>query len=452
MRCWGSSEPSRTGGLDFERSDCVMDTRIFVGEFTTGTIALRHESYDGSQARPAALRGALLAELSQRVVRAPVAAAPDQAACNEDFVDRDGLPLRAVVCMRAYKKLPQLYDVAVLVATLDQTESGVQGRFDAQGVSFANAQRLAQPLPRRLPMGAGALARRALALLEVLDRDGHRAPGLAHRALAGDDRPRPRQRRRADRSARRRAPRDASTSSPAPTAAPRDARRQRRRRPSTASASAASASPAARARTLADSGRDLDLHIGRTAAAPAPAGPRARRPSCRWRRSSSREHALAADPRRSRWRCSPSSLFNTWIDTDPDGLGRALGRRCWRRSPAAALWCGLWALLSKTFTRQSHFGWHVRVFVIASLALLALGAAAAAARVRVLVAVDHRLQLRRHLSRSAATAIYFHLLAVEPARAAADARGRRDRLRGRRRPARSGSTCSAPAGPARSST
>ena len=50
--------------------------------------------------------------------------------------------LRAVVCLRAYKKLPQLYDLSVLVATLDQPAGGVQGRFDAQGVSFANAQRL----------------------------------------------------------------------------------------------------------------------------------------------------------------------------------------------------------------------------------------------------------------------------------------------------------------------
>ena len=49
-----------------------------------------------------------------------------------------------MVCLRAYKKLPQLYDVAVLVATLDQSEAGVQGRFDAQGVSFANAQKLAR--------------------------------------------------------------------------------------------------------------------------------------------------------------------------------------------------------------------------------------------------------------------------------------------------------------------
>ena len=144
MRCWGSSEPSRTGGMDFERSDCVMDTRIFVGDFNTGTISLRHESYDGTKL--GALRFAARYSLSFRN-EAFVRLAPQHQTkprCNEDFIDHEGLTLRAVVCMRAYKKLPQLYDVSVLVATLDQGETGVQGRFDAQGVSFANAQRLAQ--------------------------------------------------------------------------------------------------------------------------------------------------------------------------------------------------------------------------------------------------------------------------------------------------------------------
>ena len=143
MRCWGSSEPSRTGGMDFERSDCVMDTRIFVGDFNTGTISLRHESYDG--AKLGALRFASRYSQSFRNESFMRLSAQHQTKprCNEDFIDRDGLALRAVVCMRAYKKLPQLYDVSVLVATLDQAEAGVQGRFDAQGVSFANARRLA---------------------------------------------------------------------------------------------------------------------------------------------------------------------------------------------------------------------------------------------------------------------------------------------------------------------
>ena len=43
----------------------------------------------------------------------------------------------------------------------------------------------------------------------------------------------------------------------------------------------------------------------------------------------------------------------------------------WR---SVAVLGGAWALLSKTISRQGHFGWHLRVFVIAALALLALNA------------------------------------------------------------------------------
>ncbi|MFT3954389.1 MAG: serine protease [Piscinibacter sp.] len=144
MRCWGGSEVSRTGGLDLERSDCVMDTHIFAGEFNTGAITVRHESYDGSKLGPlrfAARHAQSFRNESFTRLRGELQTKPQ---CQEDFVDRSGLVLRAVVCLRAYKKLPQLYDVSVLVATLDQPSSGVQGRFDAQGVSFASAQRLAR--------------------------------------------------------------------------------------------------------------------------------------------------------------------------------------------------------------------------------------------------------------------------------------------------------------------
>ncbi len=144
MRCWGSSDPSRTGGLDVERSNCVMDTRIFVGDYTTGAISVRHESYDGTKLgtlRFAARHSAAFRNEEFTRLRAEHQTKPQ---CHEDYVDRGGLPLRAVVCLRAYKKLPELYDVSVLVATLDQNQAGVQGRFDAQGLSFANAQRLAK--------------------------------------------------------------------------------------------------------------------------------------------------------------------------------------------------------------------------------------------------------------------------------------------------------------------
>ena len=57
-------------------------------------------------------------------------------------MEAGGLPLRAVMCMSAYKKLEGLYDMSLLVATLDQSTGGVPGRFDVHGVSFDNALKL----------------------------------------------------------------------------------------------------------------------------------------------------------------------------------------------------------------------------------------------------------------------------------------------------------------------
>jgi len=142
MRCWGRGSPQAVRGLQYERSDCAMDSRIFVsGSLLTGHLSVRHEAYDGSklgalrfaERYSASFRNEFMG-IDERHRTAP--------RCVERSVDRDGLPLRAVVCLRAYKKLQGLHDLSVLVATLDGSEAGVQGRFDARGVSLASAQRL----------------------------------------------------------------------------------------------------------------------------------------------------------------------------------------------------------------------------------------------------------------------------------------------------------------------
>ena len=164
---------------------------------------------------------------------------------------------------------------------------------------------------------------------------------------------------------------------------------------------------------IVDTGRDLELHIGR-------AQLRLRLPG----------HALGAEQamtpvvvNEKRWLPTfgialaviAVVLANTWIDTDPDGLARAAGTIVLTTIAGGAIWCGLWALLSKTFTRQSHLGWHVRVFVIASLVTLAL------AVLPPLVAFAFSWPWVTDFAFVAvyatiAGAIYFHLLAVEPAR------------------------------------
>ncbi|MBV9889368.1 MAG: FHA domain-containing protein [Rhizobacter sp.] len=166
-------------------------------------------------------------------------------------------------------------------------------------------------------------------------------------------------------------------------------------------------------REIADVGRDLELQVGR-------AQLRLRLPG----------HSLAAEQPMSavadteqRW--APTLGFAaavllfvlaaTWIDTDPEALVRSAGMTLLSTIAGGAIWCGLWALLSKTFTRQSHFGWHVRVFVVASLALLVLSV------VPPLIAFAFSWPWVTDFSfiavyATGATAIYFHLLAVEPSR------------------------------------
>ena len=108
-------------------------------------------------------------------------------------------------------------------------------------------------------------------------------------------------------------------------------------------------------------------------------------------------------------------LLRTWLDTDPDGFGRAAGTMVLGAVVATAVWCGAWALLSKTFTHQARFGWHLRVFLLASIATLLLS------MLPGLLAFAMSWPWLSDFAfvgtiGVAATALYFHLLAVEPAR------------------------------------
>ena len=107
--------------------------------------------------------------------------------------------------------------------------------------------------------------------------------------------------------------------------------------------------------------------------------------------------------------------FNTYLDSDPDNLARALGGMALASIVGAAVWCGLWALLSKTFTRQSQFGWHLKVFMLASMAWMVADVAP-----RLLAFMFSRPMVSSFAFVGTlgvgAAALYFHLLAVEPAR------------------------------------
>lgn len=145
MRCWGRSTPADNKGMEFQRSQCRMEHAVFVsGQLQTGYLQVSHEAYEGSKL--GALRFAKQYSASFRNENLGRADRQRSAPrCREDFIQADaqqGPPLRAVICLSAYRKLPGLHDLVVLVTTVDGATQGALGRFDARGVSFENALRL----------------------------------------------------------------------------------------------------------------------------------------------------------------------------------------------------------------------------------------------------------------------------------------------------------------------
>ena len=142
MRCWGGGTAADTKGLEYQRSQCRMEHALFInGGLQTGYLDVQHENYDGSKL--GALRfakaytGSFRNEAfgrSNKVSTSPY--------CKEEFIQRDGLPLRAVVCLSAYRKLEGLYSLSILVAPIDAATEGALGRFNAPGVSFDSALKL----------------------------------------------------------------------------------------------------------------------------------------------------------------------------------------------------------------------------------------------------------------------------------------------------------------------
>jgi len=144
MRCWGRGTSADAKGLQYQRSQCAMEHAIYVnGGLQLGSLDVQHEIYDGSKL--GALRFAEVYSASFRNERLGGNSSSSTAPfCKEDFVNRAGLPLRAVICLSAYRKLEGLYALNVLVTTVDASTEGALGRFNAYGVSFDNAQALSR--------------------------------------------------------------------------------------------------------------------------------------------------------------------------------------------------------------------------------------------------------------------------------------------------------------------
>ncbi|NVD72748.1 trypsin-like peptidase domain-containing protein [Duganella sp. BJB1802] len=145
MRCWGRSNVKADKPFTVDDASCAMESAIFVsGSLQTGQLSIRHQylrSTGLGQLRFAQLASASFKNEHFGTNKDTRLTGPQ---CTEDFVKNKDVPLRAVLCVRAYRKFAGLYDFALLTASTDQGLMSLQSRLDARGVSYENGLRLSR--------------------------------------------------------------------------------------------------------------------------------------------------------------------------------------------------------------------------------------------------------------------------------------------------------------------
>lgn len=143
VRCWGRSNVKAEAPFLADAINCAMEAAIYVSDTQqTGYVSMTHQYLRSTSLHP--LRFAFLATNQFRADH--IGRRKDRSltgpACTEQFVATPSLPLRAVTCVRAYRKFPGLYNFTLLTASTDDDNASLQSRLDVAGVSYENGMRV----------------------------------------------------------------------------------------------------------------------------------------------------------------------------------------------------------------------------------------------------------------------------------------------------------------------
>jgi S1-C subfamily serine protease len=142
LRCWGRTNFRLEAEFSGDSVSCAMEVAVYVSDSQqTGHVSMSHLYLRSAGMHP--LQFAALASAPVRVDR--IGASRDvrltRPSCTEQFVHTASLPLRAVTCVRAYRKFAGLYNFTLLTASTDDGQASLQSRLDLAGVSYENGMR-----------------------------------------------------------------------------------------------------------------------------------------------------------------------------------------------------------------------------------------------------------------------------------------------------------------------
>ncbi|MFN3581377.1 MAG: serine protease [Pseudomonas sp.] len=144
LRCWGDTNTRQRNGYSGARIQCSMESSIFVSsELRTGHVAISHSLLQRNGLDRWRFARTARELFSDQIFRSSFNDSISGPVCTEDFIESNGLPLRAVLCFSAYNKLEGLYTLDLFSVTTDDPDSALLSQMSMRGTSWENGLRLA---------------------------------------------------------------------------------------------------------------------------------------------------------------------------------------------------------------------------------------------------------------------------------------------------------------------
>jgi S1-C subfamily serine protease len=146
LKCWGDTPHEPENPYTITSYQCSSEEDLYLSsDHRTGVVAYDHAYVSSDKLGP--LRFSALYTATFGNDSGGVDATKEDVTnfrCEVKFVKVGGIPVRTALCLRAYKKFPGLYDLALRAATLNASTSGVQTSLDLAGFSADNARAIAR--------------------------------------------------------------------------------------------------------------------------------------------------------------------------------------------------------------------------------------------------------------------------------------------------------------------
>jgi serine protease Do len=145
IHCWGDHEDDPDLRYVLTVRQCSADDQIYLGEDKwSGVIDYHHEVIVGKDLNRFQVHELASARFGREAWADGSEDTVTSFECQSGFVAHAGTTMKVVYCLRAYRKMPGLYDVVLRAAVLGGGTVAANTSLSLYGVGFENARRLAE--------------------------------------------------------------------------------------------------------------------------------------------------------------------------------------------------------------------------------------------------------------------------------------------------------------------